>query len=92
MDNGRIFNTPKPADTDAMLRDLMSEARGFISDCTDEMSDVIADTTAMILVHRNFEGGWAGFIASDMTLDEMLVHNAIISKYGAQFAATIYRA
>jgi hypothetical protein len=72
------------------LAQAVNDARSWIYDCTDEVPAGIADATAIILTHRNFEGGWDGFIDSDGSLDPAEVFAQIIAEYGDQFAANIY--
>jgi hypothetical protein len=70
--------------------DPLRDARAWIEDCDETLSPQISDQTIIMLVHRNFVGGWEGFIASDKTLDAKLIWALLTTKFGAVFTMRLY--
>jgi hypothetical protein len=70
---------------------LLSDARVWLADCDERLEfDRLTDPQVIMLVHRSFEGGWEGFVASDLDADAASIKFAVHIKYGAEFMRKVY--
>jgi hypothetical protein len=76
------YRNPLPA--------VLREARGWIADVTDEVPDSVTDGTVIILIDKNFDGGWKGFIASDQTLDPAVIWLLMVRRFGLEFTNKMF--
>jgi hypothetical protein len=74
-----------------LLDSVLRDARGWIADVTDEVPADVTDGAVIILIDKNFEGGWKGFIASDQTLNPAVIESQVRESFRSEFVNSIYR-
>jgi hypothetical protein len=71
---------------------LLSDALSWLSDCDEHLDfSRLTEPQVIMLVHRSFEGGWEGFVASDLGADAAFIKFAIEIHYGAEFMNKVYK-